>query len=328
MRIEVSEFEKSYAFELKPITQLCGQNIARKTYILESIRKYFSTYKYAEIKNRWRDNVTIDGELVGRKYFSVLSVQGISDLLTMIKWSKQSLMLEYVKSLMQKFDWQMHLEIINDELEEMFQLLNKEIEVLGDIEINYSTSEVWDMIQKSNVTGKNETNLEDKESGELIFIALNLVEEVLKATPKKMLVIFENIDHILSVKEYRNMIDRMQQISEKFDIYFLITTSLDKYVVCQENLCAGITAFNDLDFQFPELEELQNAINDNYPCNKIFDQTQISEMIESIAQRIGKTTYLDSIEENVICKIINKSMLLNDRWQKNEIAPEIGFLKV
>ena len=327
MRVAVSEFEKSYAFELKPITQLCGQNIARKTYILESIRKYFSTYKYAEIKNRWRDNVTIDGELVGRKYFSILSVQGISDLLTMIKWSKQSLMLEYVKNLMQKFDWQIHLEIINDELEEMFQMLNREIEGLGNIEINYSTSEVWDMIQKSNVTGKNETNLEDKESGELIFIALNLIEEILKATPKKMLVIFENADHILSVKEYQNMIDRMQQISEKFDVYFLTTTSPDKYVVCQENLCSGITVFNDLDFQFPELEELQNAINDNYPCNKIFDQTQIAEMIENIVQRIGKTTYLDSIEENVVCKIINKSMMLNDRWQKNEIAPEIGFLK-
>ena len=240
---------------------------------------------------------------------------------------RKYLMLEYVKGLMQKFDWQMHLEVINDELEEMFQLLNKEMEVLGDIEINYSTSELWDMLQKSNVTGKNETNLEDKDSSELIFIALNLVEEVLKVTPKKMLVIFENVDHILSVREYRKIIERMQRISEKFDIYFLVTISLDKYVVCHENLCSGIAVFNDLDFQFPELEELQNAINDNYPCNKIFDQTQISEMIESIAQRIGKTTYLDSIEENVVCKIINKSMLLNDRWQKNEIAPEIGFLK-
>lgn len=327
MRIGVSEFEKNYAFELKPITQLCGQNIASKTYMLESIRKYFSTYKYAEIKNRWRDNVTIDGELVGRKYFSMLNVSGISDLLTMIKWSKQSLMLEYVKSLIQKFDWQMHLEIINDELEEMFQMMNKEIECLGNIEINYSPSELWDMVQKSNITGKSETNLEDKDSAELIFIALNLIEEVLKATPKKMLVIFENVDHILSVREYRKMIERMQRISEKYDIYFLITTSLDKYVVCQESLCSGIAIFNDLDFQFPELEELQNAINDNYPCNKIFDQSQISEMIENIAQRIGKTKYLESVEELVVCKIINKSMMLNDRWLKNENTPEISFLK-
>ena len=157
MKIDVTEYEKKYTFELAPITQLCGQNIPRKTYILESIRRYFSTYKYSEEQNKWRNNVKIDNELVGRKFFTVLSVNEAAELLTWIKWSKQSLMVEYVKGLMQKFDWQLHLRTIDEELEEMFQLINKDLSHLGDVELTYAVSDVWDMVQKSNVVGNGKT---------------------------------------------------------------------------------------------------------------------------------------------------------------------------
>jgi Zn-dependent M32 family carboxypeptidase len=146
---------------------LCGQNIPRKTYILESIRRYFSTYKYSEEQNKWRNNVKIDNELVGRKFFTVLSVNEAAELLTWIKWSKQSLMVEYVKGLMQKFDWQLHLRTIDEELEEMFQLINKDLSHLGDVELTYAVSDVWDMVQKSNVVGNGQTSLEDKNNFEL-----------------------------------------------------------------------------------------------------------------------------------------------------------------
>ena len=115
MKIDVTEYEKKYTFELKPITQLCGQNIPKKSYILESIRRYFSAYKYSEERNKWRNNVKIDDELAGRKFFTVLSVSGVVDLLMWIKWSKQSLMVEYVRGLMQEFDWQLHLRTIHGE---------------------------------------------------------------------------------------------------------------------------------------------------------------------------------------------------------------------
>ena len=66
MRVKVTEFEKVYSFEMAPVTQLCGQNVQRKNYICESIRKYFSTYKYSEIKN-------------SHFYFSPLITQFIAD---------------------------------------------------------------------------------------------------------------------------------------------------------------------------------------------------------------------------------------------------------
>lgn len=327
MNIVVSEFERKFAFELEPVTQLCGQNIALKAYVLDSIRKYFSSHKYAETRNKWRDNVHIDGELLGRKYFSVLSIRDISDLIAMIKLSKQSLMLEYLHNLMQQFEWQSHLEAIDYELERIFQDLNEKVQKIGNIEFDYSASDLWDIIQKSDVVGNKEEMLEDKTASELFFIALNLIEEVLKENPKKILVIIENADHILSAEEYREAIKHMQQACMKYDIRFLLTTSLDGYVVCSEDLCRGISVFNDQIFQFPSMEEMQKAINDNYPCYKNFTIEQLGPTLEDIVQKIGRNSYLTSVESEVVCKIINQSLLLDDRWKTAENTPEISFLK-
>ncbi len=327
MIVEISEFEKKYSFELRPVTQLCGQNIIIKTYMMESMKKYFSTFKYSEEKNKWRDNVRVDGQLLGRKHYRVLCVQNSSDLISMIKWSKQSLMLEYVKILMQKFDWQCHLNVISDEMDAMFQMLNEDLESLGDIELNYEEAELWNIIQKSSVTGINGEVLEDKSGDELMLIFLNLIEQILSVSPEKILVIIENPDHYLSISQYRKLVERMQKMSSHFDLYFINLISLDGYAVCQEELCPGIAIFNEVPFQMPEMEELLQAINDNYPCNKSFTEKDMQELMESIIQKIGKADYLNTVEENVICKIINQSLLLNDRWEKLENMPEISFLR-
>lgn len=327
MRVEVSEYEKRYVFNLESITQLCGLNIVRKTYILESIRKYFSTYKYSEERNRWRDNVKIDNELVGRKFFTVLSIGGISDLLAMIKWSKQSLMVEYVKQLMLKYDLQQHLQIINEELKEIFQVLNEDIGDLGDVELSYAMSDVWEMVQKSNLTGSEQSMLEDKESGELILILLNLLEQVMQVNPRKMIVIMENLDHLVSRTEYVNILNRMQMVSMKYEVYFIVSTSLEGYVKFEKDICSGITVFGDEDVQMPEWEKISDFINDSYPCNKILAEEQIQMDLEHIVHRIGQQKFLNSLEEDVICKLINQTLMLNDRWENVESVPEIAFLK-
>ena len=103
MNVEITEFEKRFCFELCPVTQLCGQNVCNKNYIFESLRRYFGTFKYSESKNKWRDNVFIDNNQVGRKFFSVLSISNKTDIIQMIKLTKQSLLMEYVKNIIQDF---------------------------------------------------------------------------------------------------------------------------------------------------------------------------------------------------------------------------------
>lgn len=327
MKIDITEYEKRYSFELEPVTQLCGQNIVKKTYILESIRRYFSTYKYSEEKNKWRDNVKIDSETVGRKFFTVLSVSNISDILTAIKLSKQSLMVEYIKSMMQKFDWQLHLRTINEELETMFQMMNADLSRLGDLELTYAVSDLWNMIQKSDVTGVNQTLLEEKENYEIMIIFLNLLEEVMMINPKKMLILLENIDHWVSGAEYRNIIEKIENIVKKYDVYFILTTSIDGYAVCNKELCAGIHIVGDVQFQMPEFEEILNYVNGIYPCNKKLSIQEIEKDLEKIIQKIGRMDYLYTIEENVICKLINETLLLKEKWPDTENLLEIAFLK-
>ncbi len=282
MKVDVTEYEKRYTFELESVTQLCGQNIVKKTYILESLRRYFSTYKYREEKNKWRDNVRVDDEAVGRKFFTILSVNGMSEILMMIKWSKQSLMVEYVKQLMQKFNWQMHLRMINEELEEMFQIMNEDLNKLGGIELAYTMSDVWDMIQKSSVISSDEILLEDKRNYELLLIFLNLIEEIIKANPKKMLVIIENIDHLISREEYKDILNKLQNIGMRYDIYFVLSTSIDGYVGCDKELCHGITILNDVDFQMPEYDEISKYVYENYPYNKRVSEKQLRDDLKKL----------------------------------------------
>lgn len=95
---------------------------------------------------------------------------------------------EYVRGLMQKFDWQLHLRTIDEELEEMFQMINKDLRYLDDIEFTHTVSDVWDMVRKSNVVGDGQTSLEDKNNFELFTIFLNMIEHVMEVNPRKQLI--------------------------------------------------------------------------------------------------------------------------------------------
>lgn len=219
MNVEITEFEKRFCFELCPVTQLCGQNVRKKNYIFESLRRYFGTFKYSESKNKWRDNVFIDNNQVGRKFFSVLSISNKTDIIQMIKMTKQSLLMEYVKNIIQDFDWQLHMRNLSEEIEIMFQIINDQVNKVGDIEISYAMSDVWDMVQKSEVSGIDDTELSDKSNAELILILLNIVDNVLKNNPKKTLILFENLDHLVSLKEYVEIIHAADTITKKYDLF-------------------------------------------------------------------------------------------------------------
>lgn len=327
MKVEVLEYEKKYSFELEAVTQLCGQNIMKKSYIFESFRRYFSSYKYREGKNKWRDNVKFDGELLGRKHFTVISISNIRDILTMIKWSKQSLMAEYVKALMQKFDLQQHLRIINEELEKMFQTMNGDINQLGTLELTYAMADAWEMIQKTEITGNDQIELEDKDNYELLTIFINLLEKTLENNPQKMIVLIENVDHYISRKEYAKLLEKLKGAAQNYNVFFVLSTSLDGYVICDKELCPGIKIFGETDFQMLELERIVEYLKENYPYNKKLSEQQIQKDIAKIIHRIGQEDYLLDVEENVICKLINKTMMINKKWDNCVAALEIAFLK-
>jgi len=207
------------------------------------------------------------------------------------------------------------------------QMINKDLNHLGDIELTYAESDVWEMVQKSSVVGNEQTSLEDKNNFDLLTIFLNLVESVMGLNPRKMLIIVENIDHLILPKEYDEILERMIQIGEKYDIYFVLSTSLEGYVCCDRKLCSGITVLGEVDFQMPEFEDIETYVENNYPCNKKISEEQLQTDLQKIIQKIGQGGYLYTVEENVICKLINQTLMLNDRWKDEEKMPEMAFLK-
>jgi len=271
--------------------------------------------------------VKVNGVALGRKYFALVSVSDVKDILAMIKWSKQSLMIEYVKNLVQKFDCQQHINAINKELEIMIQKMNENIHEIGNVELSYTMSDVLEMVQKTDIVSNNQVELEDKNSYELLTIFFNLLERTLEKNPQKTLVLVENIDHLISQKEYVEIVEKLRKIVHKYDAYFVLSTSLDGYVKCDEYFCSGIKIFGDVDFQMPEFEEMLAYVNNSYPCNKEISAERLKAVLIKIMQKIGQYEFLNNIEESVICKLINQTLMIHKKMEIYEIASEIAFLK-
>ena len=52
----------------------------------------------------------------------------------------------------------------------------------------------------------------------------------------------------------------------------------------------------------------------------------MQNILSRIIQRIGMKDYLYSVEENVVCKMINQSLLLYDRMPEEKML-EMAFLR-
>lgn len=312
MKVEIKKFGTVYEFQLHSVAQLCGQNIQKKNYIFESIKKYFSSYKYSEEKNPWRDNVWMDGELLGRKYFQVITIENKKDLISYINLSKQGFMHLYIKHLLQGFECKVELELIENSLEKIVYELNQNISCLGDIKLEFKEADIWEIVQKTELVSGAEQDIEALENIDLMESFLNLVEKLLRIAPSNYLFLFPNIDHILSAKEYKKVYTRMVALSHEFNIKCICATSLDGYIVMSKENMEEIAIFNEEDFQMPDLEHIKKFMEDYFPIYKEFKEEELINRLEKIIQRIGKREYLVETEENVMMKLLNRSLMMNE----------------
>jgi len=325
MNVEVRDFEHKYSFELRPITQLCGQNIRSKTFILESFKRYYGGFRYPEEKNRWRDNVFIDGSNTGRKYYSIISVSTRENLIAAIKLSKQSMMLEHLKHMLTEFGYQDAMMRIEDELDKIFMGLNESLHRLGGIELNFEPSELWDIVQQSDIIDSDGNKLEEKTSAELICIFLNLLDEIIKENPKKTIVICENIDHLLSRDEYKKTVNHMRRLTVKYDLYFMLSTSLYGYPLIDSELIEGITVFNDVEFTLPELIHVSDYISENYPIAHNFEEDDLLWLLSGIVHNIGGKGMITGTTGVIINKLINKSLGIDEKVDISASSLEMSF---
>ena len=84
MKLTVTKQNEQYDLQFQRIVQLCGISFKKKKYILESLKKYFSSERYAPYEETMEENIYLDGALPGRRYFEIYAIADRSDLLDMI----------------------------------------------------------------------------------------------------------------------------------------------------------------------------------------------------------------------------------------------------
>ena len=85
MNFQIKKANSVYEIPLVPIIQLCGTNFEIKHFVCHSLTKYFSTSRYSAFEGEYQDNITLDDNKVGRKYFSCIRISNREQLIQSIK---------------------------------------------------------------------------------------------------------------------------------------------------------------------------------------------------------------------------------------------------
>lgn len=329
MKVTIKEDNKEYVINLEQITQLCGKNFALKSFIKTSIAKYFSTSKYQEYEIAYIDNVLIDNQLLGRKYFKVYEVNTREDLIKNIVMSKDSLMNSYIKNNINEMLYQMEIDRIEYHLEQIFSKLNSNyMKKLGDLQMKYETDDlIATVLDKATVMAEGKY-LQQMKTVDLFNIYLNLLMELQKTDPCKQLIVIDNIDHLINKEEYNNVFDKIAQIAKNSDSWFVILSSMENFINLNEKeYFEGINIVNGIIYSLPPKEILLEFIKNNYPSN-IDDEKAIYilEKIPWVVDDIGNENVILSMEAEILLKLINKTLCINSKSTREINKMEYAFL--
>ena len=211
---------------------------------------------------------------------------------------------------------------ISEELsmDEIYTVLLNELKHRG-------MSELWDMVQKSSIVPYNDNEyLENKSGNELVNIYLNSLEKSQEIFPERTLVIFRDLDHLVKKSEYCDLVYRMKNISDNYDVHFIISSSIDGYCWLKNGLETGVTVFNDVIYGIPDMYHIKEFIENNYPYNRELEYDELIEMLQNVIHKIGGKGELVSISDLVILKLINESLAINECITKSPVEQEISFL--
>lgn len=311
MKITIKENEE---FNLAPVTQLCGMNVLKKRELLDVILNYF-------LEKDINCDIKVDGEAVGKDYFTIHHIRDQRDLPTEFAFSKNSMIYKTVMDYIQQFETEKIMEQIDNQYEMVFQEINHRLsENIGRISVEY------DLIKKNEeLLKKCEVNIPE-DNGELLILYINLILEQNRVTPEKRLIIIENIDFMIERQTYLQIIDYCAEIAKKNDIWFLFPVSIPGFGVVKEELMDGLTVVNDVIYSFDEVSYVKAYVEENYPIYKEFTQTEVMDILRECLHSLG-LAYAPSVTGMVYDKLISGSMGIYKKTKRKDIkSAEIAYL--
>jgi len=326
MKFTIKYGVSEYDINIEAFTQLLGQNMIVKSNIIDSISKHFSSYKYLEYEEKYMNNVLLDSELPGRKMFEVIRVSNIEDIISLIKNGKNSIYIKCMKEVLAGYDCSDKIQKIDELLIMLFSEINRNMNIGEEIELQYEMSDIFDMVQRTDVVTKEGLNIHSVNNYNIVECFLKIINKEQELLPDKRLIIFENIDHYLKRDEYESFCKQCIKIAYTSNTYFIVSSSLDGFVYCDDELLEGINIINDDIFTMSSFEKLLEFIKYNYPCEKEWNSERIYRIITSIAQNICYKNSIIDIDSQVILNLINKSCNIRVNRLSKPLASEIALL--
>lgn len=306
MRLQVRQGTYEYGIELQQITQLLGLNIKNKNYIIKSIVKHFSNSKYAEYEKDLIDNIKLDMEEIGRKYFDVIYIRNREDILNFLKITKASIFMKYINTVINDYDMQLEMQSIDEALERIFIQINDNIH--SNIMLQYEPEDVFNMVQQSKVRNREGSELDELENIELLKSLFELIDKLQCENPQKQLIIIENVDHILVYDEYLTLYKIVKNLVAKTDVWVMFTSSTDRFAIIDSEYISGVNIINDIVYNMPEIDRLREFIEEEYPCYIKISDNEIEEMILPVIHKIGAYDDKNNAKSRILLKLINSSV--------------------
>ena len=328
MIFKIKNNYKDLLINLTQFTQLCGIDFLKKSFIIDSITKHFSNYKYQDFEENMINNVLFENdEPVGKKYFKIIRICNKTDIINLIKFTKASIFQEYINSKIEEFDFKKYLEQINDILEKLYININNEIlNDLGNIKINFENENIFNIVQKSYIESSNGLNIEQNSNFELFNVLINIINRLQHYSPNKLLIIVDNIDHLINKEEYNKLYKNIINLINETDTFFLFSISINNYPIINNEYIDGINIINDVIFNFSNYEKFKSFILDNYPINVDLSDEKIFEFTNMIINYIGFNNININLKSNIFLKLLNDSLAVNSCIKSDINNIEISFI--
>lgn len=327
MRVEITDRNETYEINLQQITQLLGINMKKKQFILDSLDKFFSGARYSSYEENMQDNVRIERQKVGRKYFSSHRIHTRENLIKDIKISKTSMMMQYLLARFTDFECRLEQDAIAEHLERLYLCVNEELaKTIGNIEISYDTKNMLEVLSESMVCGVDGKGIEQLSNYELLETYLDLFVQLQKREPQKMLILIENIDHLLDYEEYEKIYLKMQQIVDEYDCWFVVSASIHGFIVLNTESIEGIQVINDTVFSFPSYEHIFTFLKEEYPIEREWSEIEVLGGLKDTIQYVGKENCSIDFKGNVFLKLINQTLDIKTVASNTVNSIEMAFL--
>lgn len=323
MKLKFNEFE----IDILPFVQLCGMNCKKKEFIINSIEKHFSSVKYKDYEKEYQECFLVDGQILGRNYFKTYSIQNREDIIRYIQISKSSMMMQYFSNCLTEYNCTQDMSVIVERLENIFQNINETfLENGSKVKLSFEENNIFNLIQNAKVESYDGQDIHMLNNLELLTEFLQLIEKNLLYQPGKILLIFKNIDHLLERQEYQLFVDKVEKISNGFDISIICTLSIEGYVDIRKQFFEEIHIINDVVYQMPELERVKEFVQDHYPSGRIVSEKDVQNFCKEIMHKIGCDRYKLITRENVYLKLLNDSLVLRQKESENLDKMELDFI--